>query len=218
MTTLKTVESNKHPEFLRRYTDLPSLLHILKRKRLTLLSPNTWDDKNDSHYMDVYQNRKNLSTLLALCFTTTSETYHHWRVFSPGNSGICIKFNGPALIEHLQSREGVRVGPAQYKLLNNVREQSPKLTDLPFLKRHAFKDEREYRVIYESKIVKRKTKDISLPLHLISKITLSPWAPSALTQTITEIIKEIDGSENLRVGSSSLINNSEWRRIGAEAA
>jgi len=35
------------PAVLRRYTDIPGLLHVLTYKALTLLDPSSWDDKNE---------------------------------------------------------------------------------------------------------------------------------------------------------------------------
>ena len=41
----------------RRYTSLSILLDILKKKRLTLLDPQNWDDKNDAFYMELYKTK-----------------------------------------------------------------------------------------------------------------------------------------------------------------
>ena len=45
--------------FLRRYTTLPSLLYTL-----TLLDPQSWDDKNDSYYRQLYKEKKRLKSVL----------------------------------------------------------------------------------------------------------------------------------------------------------
>ena len=71
-------------EFLRRYTDVPALIYFLRERKITLLDPQSWDDSNDSHYLTLYREKNRLRSVLALCFTQTSETYHHWRVFSGG--------------------------------------------------------------------------------------------------------------------------------------
>jgi hypothetical protein len=59
-------------KFLRRYTNL------LKEQKITLLDPESWEDKNDSHFMSLYRKKKSLKSVLALCFTQASETFHHW--------------------------------------------------------------------------------------------------------------------------------------------
>jgi hypothetical protein len=43
------------PPILNRYTTLPSLLDILHKKHITLLSPDTWEDRNDAYYLERYQ-------------------------------------------------------------------------------------------------------------------------------------------------------------------
>ncbi len=83
--------------FLRRYTDLPGLIYVLRERKITLLDPQSCDDSNDSHYLTLYKQKKRLGSVLALCFTQASETYHRWRVFANGASGVCITFNRTAL-------------------------------------------------------------------------------------------------------------------------
>jgi hypothetical protein len=33
------------------HTDIPALIHLLTEKQITLLDPDTWDDKNDSYFL-----------------------------------------------------------------------------------------------------------------------------------------------------------------------
>lgn len=61
----------------RRYTTLPFLLDILHEKRLPLLDPASWEDKNDSYYLELYKSGKRLKSVLAICFAEAQETYHH---------------------------------------------------------------------------------------------------------------------------------------------
>lgn len=84
-------------QIFNRYTDLTALIDILSKKRMVLLDPSSWDDKNDVYFMKSYQEKKKINTLLALCFTTKYETYHHWSVFAPNNSGVCIRYKRDAL-------------------------------------------------------------------------------------------------------------------------
>jgi hypothetical protein len=66
-----------------RYTDLPSLIHILKNRQLTLLDPMTWDDKNDSSFVTLYREKCALESVLALCFTRASETLANYKSDEP---------------------------------------------------------------------------------------------------------------------------------------
>lgn len=78
---------------LKRFTTLPVLLDFLQRKKLVLLDPKLWDDRNDSEIILEYKKRKELKNLFAVCFTHGDETVHHWKTFSDGPSGCVIEFD-----------------------------------------------------------------------------------------------------------------------------
>jgi hypothetical protein len=201
---------------LRRYTDVPALLYMLRRRCLTLLNPVNWDDKNDSHYIHLYKEKKLLGAVLALCFTEAGETYHHWKVFSSGPSGVCIRFNKGLLLEHIKTRTPIRAGPAQYKMMDHVRTASLSLNDLPFLKRYAFRHEQEFRLLYDTK-AKIQSKDFRFPLECIDRVTINPWLNVRLADAIFDTVRELAGCEKLSIGQSSLVNNGEWKKLGANA-
>ena len=48
----------KTAPILNRYTSLPIALDILVRHRVTLLSPETWEDRNDAFYLERYREEK----------------------------------------------------------------------------------------------------------------------------------------------------------------
>ncbi|MEP6810640.1 MAG: DUF2971 domain-containing protein [Chthoniobacterales bacterium] len=127
---------------------------------MTLLDPETWDDKNDAHFLAVYKQKKKLITVLAACFTKAPETYHHWRVFANGSSGVCLTFKGPELLRALFEIPGVRAEHVTYLTLKDIRQKSLHASELPFLKRIAFEHEEEFRVIYESSLGKFPKLDI----------------------------------------------------------
>jgi len=201
-------------KFLRRYTNLPALIYLLRKKKITLLDPNFWDDSNDSHYLSVYKRKEGLKTLLALCFTQVPETYHHWRVFAAGSSGVCIKFKRTKLIKAVEKIGGVRTSEVEYLKLKEIRSRKPTINQLPFIKRNAFGDEAEFRVIFESSKSDLAKKDIPIPLSCIDKITLSPWAHKSLNDHVKKILIGIDGCKNIKIVKSTLVSNNEWKRIG----
>ncbi|MEW5733377.1 MAG: DUF2971 domain-containing protein [Thermodesulfobacteriota bacterium] len=201
-------------EIIRRYTDLPSLIYILKMKKITLLNPATWDDKNDSYFLDVYKKKKRLSCVLAMCLSEAPETYHHWKIFSGNNSGICIRFKKSLLLHYVDGEAGIRHGPVMYKLMNEIRKSKPTIDDLPFVKRYGFRDEVEYRIIYEDKNKKLPTKDIDIDLNCIHKIVLSPWMPKAIVPSVKELIKSISGCSSINIFATGINENREWKRIG----
>jgi hypothetical protein len=203
-------------KFLRRYTDLPALIYLLSQKKLTLLDPQTWDDRNDAYYLRLYRDGKRMETVLALCFTQASETYHHWRVFANGPGGACISFKRKELLSAVKKQPGVRIGSVRYSMLKEIRSKRPSLHELPFLKRYPFEDEREFRIIYESS-AKESPLDIPISLSCIDKVTLSPWLNETLFKRVHDMLLSLRGCEGIRVSRSTLISNEQWRKLGERA-
>ncbi len=161
-------------EHLRRHTELPALIYLLRERKLTLLDPQSWDDRNDSHYLELYRQKNRLKSVLALCFTQTGETYHHWRVFADGSGGVCIRFKRSALLNATKAQGSLRHGAVKYLTLRQLRSRKVRLDDLPFLKRFAFQHENEWRMIYESATQRISSLTIDIPLSSIQRVTLSP--------------------------------------------
>jgi hypothetical protein len=203
--------------YLRRYTDISALVSLLTESKITLLDPKSWDDRNDRNYLDLYKKKDNLETLLALCFVQTDERYHHWSVFAAGTAGVCIRFDRARLTKSLRKRRGIRMGEVTYLTLDEMRDHKLKTAELPFLKRSAFQDEKEFRVIYESCTEARDHLDIPIRLSSITRITLSPWLPKSLSDNLKDILHSIDGCDGLSIARSTLIENEEWHRHGKTA-
>jgi hypothetical protein len=202
--------------YLRRYTDLPSLLHLLRTQQITLLDPQNWDDKNDSYFLKLYKEKFGLRSVLVLCFTRTSEKYHHWRVFANGASGICISFRRESLLRAVRKIGKIRTGEVRYLKLDEIEKMKLKARDLPFLKRYPFEHEEEFRIVFESSR-RLASLDIPVPLSCIDRITLSPWLHLALAAEVKKVIWGIEGCEDLRVHRSTLISNAEWQSFGESA-
>jgi hypothetical protein len=202
---------------LRRYTELPALIHMLKYRQLTLLDPSSWDDKNDSHFLSLYREKCKLKSVLALCFTKAPETYHHWRVFAPGSAGVCIQFDSSALQSAVTKTQGVRMESVEYLTLPKIRGAKLKKATLPFIKRFAFQPEDEVRMLWESKTEDRKYLPVPFPLSAISRVTLSPWVYPTLGDEVRALLRTIEGCAKLHVFKSTLISNAEWMERGSSA-
>lgn len=201
-------------KFLRRYMNLPVVIRMLRTGKITFLSPATWDDRNDSYFMELYKRARRLRSLLALCFSQETETYHHWRVFADGPSGVCISFNKSDLIHAVERRSGVTVGPVSYVRLNDLEDEIREVHSLPFLKRAPFEPEREFRFIYESKRHEYDFLDVDIPLSCIDRIYLSPWMPETISESVKEVLNQIVTSEQLKITRSTLIQNDTWAKYG----
>jgi hypothetical protein len=204
-------------DYLRRYTDLTALMYLLHKRKITLLDPASWDDQNDSHYLTQYKEKRKLKSVLALCLMQSDERYHHWSVFAPGPSGVCIKLRRDELLAAVCKHAHIHMHPVTYMTLSKIRSKNLKVTDLPFLKRHAFEHEDEFRIIYTSKADRLSKLDISIPLSCIEKITLSPWMNSGLSHYVKQTLWAIKGCNDLEIVRSTLISNEEWKKLGEDA-
>jgi hypothetical protein len=197
---------------LRRYSNLAATIHLLRSKCLTLLSPTLWDDRNDAFYMAEYKKRKKAKCLVAVCMTSAPETYHHWQVFAPGTDGVCIQFDKDRLAAQIPPRTGFRLQSVDYRPIAEVENDQPRTQDLPFIKRLPYEDEKEFRLIFSSSVIEADTHDLPIDLGCIQRVTLSPWMPRPLAQSVKETLRELLGCEGLAISRSSLIENERWKR------
>lgn len=200
--------------FLKRYTELPFLLYALSSKRLTLLDPDKWDDRNDALFMGAYKELKELGSVLALCFSRASETYHHWSVFSQGCSGVCINFHRDMFEEWANATPGLKFGDVSYHKLRDLKGMEFAADEMPFAKRWAFRDEREARLVFGTDTTDLRAKDVKFSLDLVSAIVLSPWLPRTVTKKVKETIRSIDGCSNIRIFRTTLVDNPTWQSRG----
>lgn len=202
---------------LRRYTDLGSLLDILKRRAITLLPPSTWDDRNDRLMMETYRKVKGLETLLALCMSKKAETYHHWKVFTDKNNGVCIHFDKVLLIAAMKA-SGVVVRPVSYLKFADLQPAKLPPSRLPYLKRLAFQDEGEVRAVYENSHKENGLKKVPISLKIIDRVTLNPWMPKPVAESVEAVILELSKDATFDVFPSTLIESSLWRKFAGKYA
>lgn len=200
-----------------RYTELPSLIHILKNRQLTLLDPMTWDDKNDSSFITPYREKCKLASVLALCFTRSQETYHHWRIFAPTSSGVRVTLNEQLLRNSVERIDGLQLTDVEYVKLADIRKAKLSKHRLPFIKRYPYRPESEVRLLWESKTEERHSYTLPIDLKTITKVTLSPWLHPSLVESVKCSLKAIDGCSKLTVHRTTLISNDEWLKHGAAA-
>lgn len=203
---------------LRRYTNLASALHILHNRCLTLLSPDTWDDRNDSYFMSEYKRIKSVKTVLAICIADREETYHHWQVFSRGADGVCIEFDREKLLAAF-SAAGVTHRHVDYELITNAKTMCDvDLEILPFTKRWPYGDEQEYRAVYVSIEEELPVFPVPIEIATIKRITLSPWLAPALVDPVKKTLKGLPGCSGLRIYRSTLIDNKQWQKLAGRVA
>jgi Protein of unknown function (DUF2971) len=198
-----------------RYTNFMSLMDILVHRRLTLLNPKLWDDHNDAWSLEWYRRAKSFKSVLALCFSECSQTYQHWKVFSPGEAGVCIEFDKESLVRQIRKQKGLVCRSVAYykqrELEDRIARDTLDVDDLPFVKGSRFSNEKEFRVIFGDKSKELETKSIEVELGCINRVTLGPWLPQPLRETVKATIRDIYDSGGLKVVSSTLTDSKKWK-------
>jgi hypothetical protein len=219
------IAESKPIKYLFRYTSLPFLLDTLVNQRITLIDQKRWEDSNDSYFMEKYKEKAKKETLLAMCFVqfdskkVNAEKYHFWKIYSDNSSGICIVFDKLKLVDVLNSIEGcnLRYKNVNYFNIDNIeialKKHQIRCADLPFTKRSAFSDEREYRIIYESSenII---TKEIKIPMDIISNIIFNPWIPESVYDSACKVIKRIKYCKKIQIERSTCLEYERWKKVG----
>lgn len=200
---------------LRRYTDVLSVMDMLRHARITLLSAEKWTDQNDRHTMEVYADRKKIASVVAYCMTEAAETAHHWQVFAGHEFGVCVVFKKAEFIDFIKRRRGLRCESVDYWTLARLeREQPLDIEALPYIKREAFRDEREVRIIADhDETLDGPTQHVSIRLNLIERIVFSPFAVRALIDNAKDVMQGFIGCGSLTFMHSALMNNRQWRRV-----
>ncbi|MDG7001742.1 MAG: DUF2971 domain-containing protein [Nitrososphaerota archaeon] len=172
--------------------------------------------------MSIYKKRKKLQTLLALCFTDSPETNHHWHVFASGAAGVCITFNKDKLIGEFEKvrdtcgKDCIRCHAVKYLRIDALRDTRPLVSDLPFLKRLPYEPEQEFRVIYECKNKEMEFWDVQISLSCIDSIALSPQLHQSIRASVIARLRAIPECPK-RITRTTLQENNLWKRYGEEA-
>ena len=203
---------------LRRYTEMPYVVDLLQAREIALVNPASWDDRNDSYYIEQYARAKGLSSTYALCMAQAPETYHHWRVFSHGSGGVCIVFDKGKFFRSASKVIGLRAEEVQYKTILEMEAFAPKTKALPFLKRAAYSDEKEFRLFLGVKKKGPMTYRFPISIESIDRIILSPWLPQVVFEAVKRTLKSIKGCDSIRIHRSSLIENERWKSFASNGS
>lgn len=164
--------------------------------------------------METYAKVKKLETLLALCMSHKAETYHHWKVFTDKNNGVCIHFHKAPLIAAMRQHD-VSVRHVEYLTFDKLVPENLEIRQLPYLKRVAFSDEGEVRAVYESKERERELKRVPIGFDVIEKITMNPWMAQPVVDSIKNVIDSMKRGAEFGVVRSNLIDSRTWREFAA---
>jgi len=206
MAIFKTEQQSRR---LNRYTTLPVLLDLLRRKKIVLLDPSNWEDRNDAEIILTYKERKKIPKMFAICFGINDETIQHWKAYADGVSGCCIEFDEMKLLASFKLLNGFRWGDVKYKLIKEVRIESIELDQIPFVKRKPYECENEFRIIWEGE-TNKKMIEVDIDLRSINKITLNQKMPNDVSISIRDLLRESIGDPSRKITRSTLYENKKW--------
>ena len=95
-------------------------------------------------------------------------------------------------------------------------KQMADLSKLPFIKQKRYRDEAEYRILFESKVVRTVVPRVSIDASCINRITLSPWMHSSIKDSLVKALRQIEGAEKINIQRSTLISSSHWEKFATE--
>lgn len=205
------MEMRKKNTILKRYTNFSSMLHILETEKITLLDPRGWVDRNDSFFIEEFRKKAKYGSVLALCFSSAPETYHHWHVFSSGSDGVCIYFNKDKLTNIVNEEKNLEIRKVEYRQIKELKGIEIADKDLPFFKRYPYRDEQEVRIIAKLRRRNIITHSFDIQADTIEKIVLSPWLKKDLKDIVKSTIKKTTIGGKLPISHSSLIENELWK-------
>ncbi len=194
---------------LNRFTTLPFLLDMLRRKKLTLLNPAFWEDFNDRETIEIYRKRVNAESIYALCLSYDDDNIHHWNAFASGTSGVCIRFSPNRLLGQL-SLQGIKHDKAEYVRVRDLADFNYSLEKLPFVKREPFEAEKEYRLIVTSNQPQQGTYEVDIDINFIRQVTFSSKLPETVFEATKAMIREFFPDFQGKIYHSTLYKNERW--------
>lgn len=115
--------------------------------------------------------------------------------------------------------EGLLHDDVIYKSYSEASKNPPDVLELPFLKRPAYKDEKEYRIVrmFDEDEQPAPSQEYDIDLSCIRRMVLSPWLPKELFASVRRVLTNIEGCEKLDVRRSALIESERWKQFGEAA-
>ncbi len=175
-------------KFVYRYMPVHRLWQILSTARLYFLRNSKWDDPFEGFLLRKYCKtmKKNFTLLNAekyfLCCTTKRERDHFWRNYTPNKDGVSIKLNldvlrasDPRILCQTIEYPERSVIQELLRQITNGKWPSSDVTKLLFIKRFAFRDEGEFRLMIQDKSNRDEVLAIDVePGRIIERILFDP--------------------------------------------
>ena len=199
----------KKTRHVNRFTTIHVLLDMITRRRLVLMDPDLWSDKNDTKLIDEYKRRKGISKVFAVCFSGGGETIHHWNAYSPGVAGCCIELDFDILTATLDALDEIRYGFVNYRKVHEIIPGSVGTENIPFTKRWPYFCEEEFRIIWEG-TTSRWCHEIEIDLNMIRKVTVSQGMPDSVFHALSRHVRDALKRPSMKINHSTIYENSMW--------
>jgi hypothetical protein len=196
---------------LNRFTSLPVLFDLLRRKKLVIRDPSIWEDKNDVEVILEYKRREEIPNLFAICFCVGDETIHHWKAYADGDSGCCIEFDKAKLLACFRGIPEVRSSKVKYREVKRVEDEQPALKDYPFIKRMPYRFENEFRILWQGK-KRGRSIDLDIDLNSIKRITLSQKMSEDIYTSTEKRLRANINDLSIEINRSTIFKNCRWIR------
>ena len=210
-----------------RFMHFEYLLDLIKNRRLPLINPSEWEDKNDIFASKL--SCKDDEIIGICCFTlSNSNSIYRWSKMAPNNLCVRVEFDVDKIKAKLTP--DMKMKEVQYKSAEELKNFSIKeIKDYAFVKSKPFKQEKEIRIVVyqtitdENKNVKIVDYLRELPSDVIKSIRLSPF----LNQEMHGLVKEIlqmylaaNNWQNIKISQSGILNKEKWqnelcKRVGS---
>jgi len=191
---------------LNRFTTIEKMLGIVRTEEILMSDPSYWEDRNDALLMELYQAKKHLAALYAVCFTQGDETIYHWSAFTQKSEACCIEYFADDVIAEYSAKPGWTARAIEYVKINEMKHKVKEIGQIPFVKRYPYRNEDEFRIIFESSVpVKRPSLKISR--RKIRKITINQHLPVEIFDMIKKSI-ELEWAIDVR--RSTVVKNDRW--------
>ena len=201
------IDEKKKPLYLRHYTNRSSLLKILKTMSLRLGNPEKWEDRNDFASVAAYKRKTGAEEIRVLCFAHGLEVVHHWNTYAK-KDGCCIMLKSNKIINYLEKSGCFLHREMKYYSREDLTAKKLRVLEtekIPFIKRHPYECEKEYRVIWTGK---KSEQPPSIPIKdCIEYITLSPSFKKDDGEKLSDFLYK---TYSIKTNNSRILESKDW--------
>jgi hypothetical protein len=229
--------------FLYRIMPVTRVKELFENEELVFLKPEAWKDPFENYLSKIVFEDSNglkyninyLNKVYGQCYSLGTETSLMWDAYSPNSDGVRIKIEKDKLIDYLRTSTNYK-GDSFYcekviykrygdfvsymndnvNLIRLFRNQNSGLIKYLFEKRYEYRDEREFRIMYDTNKDSEsygKLLRIKIPvLDIVDSVRFDPKMPEKDCSKLVDYFKNI-GMDGRKVRRSLLYKYEVKRKI-----